>query len=410
MPINDGVHFKGNLQSSLDGQVNTAQEMAKNAEKAFTGSVGGVNNTKTAQRNRQKLKNAIDSQIKDIKNSNLPDSRKDELLTELKNQQQDLGSGDIVDVKEYEQAVDAFKKAKSALKGQQSSGASQSSSGGGHPSATGTNNSPSSTSGSNDTPPTTEVDGTDVYEGNVEEFKELKSQLDDLESTKESIQNDPNISEGKKEEMLDQLDAAIRQVERGLDMATASAKFDTTDGSTINDADQSAINQAIAQANDTMRDVNLRVDLATRGTERPQHQCPGPSSAGGADSAGSTSGASGSSEAGGTGSAGGASGPDSADGTGQTSGASDPPSGATDGGSEKIEGLGMSVDEGVQMLQNNPGELFNEIQNSDLKPKEQQMVFQQIQNRLQSIQQMFQTISSMSKSMHKTKMGIIRNM
>jgi hypothetical protein len=408
MPMNDGVHFKSQVGSGLLEDVG-----------GMVSSLGGKVDdwevdSKSARRNRRKLKNALDDKIAEVKDSNLPDGEKDDLLTELKNEKQALGGNGLlsspVDVEQYEQAVDAFKKAKSALKGQQSSGASQASSGGGKAHAINSNKSPSSAGGSNDTPPTTEVDGTDVYEGNVEEFKELKSQLDDLESKKESIQNDPNISEGKKEEMIDQLDAAIRQVERGLDMATASAKYDTTGGSTINDADQSAINQAIAQANDTMRDVNLRVDLATRGTERPQHQCPGPSSAGGADSAGSTSGASGSAEAGGTGRAGGASGPDSTGGTGQTSGASDPPSGATDGGSEEIKGLGMSVDEGVQMLQNNPGELFNEIQNSDLKPKEQQMVFQQIQNRLQSIQQMFQTISSMSKSMHQTKMGIIRNM
>ncbi len=400
MPMHNGAHFRDHLDGD---RIDRGEAMS-----------GGSDDLKMARENRDKLLGAIDDQIDRLMNSDLPDSKKDELLTELKKRRDDLEDSPFVNANFYNDAVDAYEAADRALKNADS-GSSSSSSGnsaatpasGGQPETPTFQKvqpdvqTPSPIGDSEDTPPTTEVDGTDVYEGNVEEFKELKSQLSDLEAKKESIEGDSSLSEGKKEEMLDQLDAAIRQVERGLDMATASATYDTTAGSTIDDADQSAINQAIAAGNDTMRDVNLRMDLATRGAERPHGSCgtpPPPGDAGKAGDAGSADGASGSSGAEGTAGSGEAGSPDS------------PPSGATDGGGAELEGLGMSVDEGVKMMQNDPGKFMNKLRNSDLSPQEQQMVFQQMQQRMQSIQQMMQTMSSLAKSMHQTKMGIIRNM
>lgn len=227
--------------------------------------------------------------------------------------------------------------------------------------------------------------GTRVYEGFESRFDDLKSDLKDVQEMREQVKNNPNLSDSERESMLESLDKAEAAIQQGLDYATNSGRYDTTAGNKQNDGDHSAVEAAMARAENSMNHVEQQLMIADR---LPPAQVSGPPASQGASGASGT---------------GGASGADGASGAGGTSSSSD----AVDS-NDYLDIADLDVDNMVKLMSTDPAAAMATLKGLD--PEQRGIALQTINAKLQEMNQMFSMMSNMSKSLHDTAKAAINNM
>ncbi len=240
---------------------------------------------------------------------------------------------------------------------------------------------------------TTNVNGTQVYQGAEPAFKEGLSKMDQIKADRQEIKNDPNLSPAQKDFMLGQLDKSEAMVARALDILTNSSKYDVNTGG-VGDGDINAATLMLQNADQALSQVEgMRLNVQSQPVSAPA----APQGTQGTQGTSGTQG------------------------TGGTQGTSSTPATVGPDGKPlseeeikaneswaKASDMMKDVDRLINLQSSDPSALMAELKG--LSPEDRGMVMQQIQQRMQEINQMISMMSTLSQAAHDTMKSVIQNL